>query len=368
LKRFRGTAREDQRLFVERWLRAPIDSAEYRLSEFQKVTPDAEGRLHGVRVELHYTLATLPKENLFITHLECDMRRDADGEWHVDFVHYMELQPFWMLGYTETLSTEHFLIFHQPNETNTEQAQLAGKQLEKGYTRLLRTGLTLKPRYAAFSIGVKNDFEKLTGRDPMTFSGGASSGYVFHKNGVGVINEALYLNDFRFFTLQHAWGRQDRQITIMHELVHLALADYTRPWTPGWLAEGTAMYFADQVDSTTRTFLREKLLPVTTLPELTKLAYLGEGSTVPLEAQVQYQFSGQTVAWIVKHYGEQGLLQLYSAFATNVPDEWRTYRGNQRNSLIAASRLRIARRTLEKLMSGMTLEALDAEVRASIKR
>jgi hypothetical protein len=363
---FRGTALEDQRLFIERWQRVPIASAEYRLAELQKASPDADGRLRSVRVELHYTLASLPKENLFVTHMQCDMQRDREGEWHVDFIHYPELQPFWMLGYTESLSTEHFLIFHRPDEANADQARLAAKQLEKGYARLRRTGLSLKPRYAAFSIGVKNDFEKLTGRDPLTFSGGASSGYVFHKDGVEVINEALYLNDYRFFTLQRAWGKQDRQVTIQHELVHLALADFTRPWTPTWLVEGTAMYFADQVDSTTRAFLREQLLPVTNLPELTKLGHLGEGSTVPLEVQAQYQFSGQTIAWLVKHYGEQGLLQFYATFATNVPDEWRTYAATPNNSLIAASRLRLVRRTMENMLPGVTLESLDAEVRASV--
>jgi len=366
LKNFRGTALEDQRAFVPLWERAPITSAEFRLSEFQAVKPDEKGRLREVKVELSYTIASLPEENVFVTNMVCDMQRDEQGEWHVDFLRYTELQPFWMLGYTETINSEHFLIFHRPNEENARQADLAAKQLERGYLKLLRTGLKLKPRYAAFSIAQKNDFEKLTGRDPMTFSGGASSAYIYQKAGVSVINQALYLNDYRFFTLQRAWGRQDRQVTILHELVHLALADYTRPWTPTWLAEGTAMYFAEQVDSGTRSFLREHLLPVTTIRELSKLSHLGAGIENPHEIHVQYQFSGQTALWLARHYGESGLLNLYTAFATNVPDEWQTYRGERTNSLIAASRLRIATRILGQTIPGLTLEALDAEVRTSL--
>jgi hypothetical protein len=366
LKRFRGAALEDQRAFVPLWERAPITAVEYRLSEFQAVKPDEEGRLRNVKVELCYMIDTLPTENLFVTHAVCDMQRDEKGEWHVDFIRYTELQPFWMLGYTETLSSEHFLIFHRPDEENAKQADLAVKQLEKGYVRLLRTGLKLKSRYAAFSIAQKNDFEKLTGRDPMTYSGGASSAYIYQKAGVSVINQALYLNDFRFFTLQRAWGKQDRQVTILHELVHLALADYTRPWTPSWLTEGTAMYFADQVDSGTRSFLREHLLPITTIRELSKLSYLGAGVENPHEVNVQYQFSGQTAAWLAKHYGESGLLNLYTGYATNVPEEWRAYRGDGGNTLIAASRLRIATRILDQTIPGLTLDTLDAEVRASV--
>jgi hypothetical protein len=68
----------------------------------------------------------------------------------------------------------------------------------------------------------------------------------------------------------------------------------------------------------------------------------------------------------VKHYGEQGLLQFYATFATNVPDEWRTYAATPNNSLIAASRLRLVRRTMENMLPGVTLESLDAEVRASV--
>ena len=126
------------------------------------------------------------------------------------------------------------------------------------------------------------------------------------------------------------------------------------------------MYFADQIDSSARSFLRSNLLPITTLPELTKISHLGADSTQPLEVQVQYQLSGQTIAWIVKHYGESGLLQLYTAFATDAPDEWKTYRGNGQSSLIAASRLRIAKRILGKVIPDLTLESLDAEVRAMI--
>jgi hypothetical protein len=126
------------------------------------------------------------------------------------------------------------------------------------------------------------------------------------------------------------------------------------------------MYFANQVDSGTRSYLRENLLPITTLPELSKLSHLGAASVEPHEVHVQYQFSGQTAAWVAKHYGENGLLNLYTAFATNIPEEWRTYSGDGNNSLIAASRLRIARRILGKVIPGLSLEALDAEVRTLI--
>jgi hypothetical protein len=128
------------------------------------------------------------------------------------------------------------------------------------------------------------------------------------------------------------------------------------------------MYFAEQVDSGTRSFLRENLLPITTIRELSKLSHLGSGIENPHEVHVQYQFSGQTAMWLAKHYGESGLLKLYTAYATNVPDEWRTYRGDSNNSLIAASRLRIATRILGQTIPGLTLEALDAEVRTSLGR
>ncbi len=367
LRHFRGVALQDQQLGLAPLPRAPLASLEFRLSEFQPVKPDAEGRLRSVRVDLRYTIASLPPDNLFITQSECDMQRDDAGNWHVDFMGYPDLQPFWLLGYTETRQAEHFVVFYRPDKDGAAKADTAARQLEKGYARLRRTTLSLKSRYAAFAISRKDDFHKLAGRDPLTYSGAASAGYLMREGRMQVTNEALYLNDFRFFTLQRAWGKQDRQLTILHELVHLALADLTRPWTPAWLVEGMAMHYAEQCDSFTRSALAEHLTAATSLTNLTKLSHLGAITQDPAEVMTQYLFSGETLNHLVRQHGEETVLQLYARFAKELPAEWRGKRGDENNAPLAAARLAVTRRVLSQVMPALTLEELDLQVRRKVK-
>ncbi len=352
-----------------------IDGAAFTLSPEKKIvyvfefTDSRKRALRSVRVDLSYTLAGLPGENRFATTTECDMQRDADGQWHVDFVGYPDTQPFWLLGYTQVVSSERFMVLHRPGEDQAQQAELAARQLEKSYARLIRTGLPLKQRYAAFAVSRKDDFYKLTGRDPTTYAGAATAGYLRREGKIQVINEALYLNDFRFFTLQRAWGRQNRQVTVQHELVHLALADMTRPWTPSWLVEGAAMHYAEQCDSFSRAALKEHLTSATTLTSLTKLSHLGATTQDGNEVMTRYQFSGETVNYLVRQYGEDTLLRLYAQFAAEIPEEWKTYqRGEEGQPAIASARLSVTRRVLSKVLPSLSLDELDAVVRQRVSR
>lgn len=367
LSRFHGEALKDQQLVWPSWLEAPVSSIEFRMSEAQRVKPDAKGRLSDVKVEMSYTLTSLPKENVFIANMECDLRRDESGQWQVEFIDYRHGVPFWFLGYTQVQNSEHFMVLHRAEEDDVRQAKLALKQLEKAYGRLAKLNLPLKPRYAAFAVSQKEDFQKLTDRDADTYAGAASSAYTRAGNRIRVINQALYLNDYRFFTLQRAWGKQDRQITIQHELAHLALADLTRPWTPTWLVEGAAMHYAEQCDSFTRDVLRQTLTPDTSLMTLSRLAYLGIDTKDATKIMVQYQLSGETVKWIVKHHGTDAMLKLYAAYANTIPEEWNSARDDS-STRMANARLRLAKRVLEQQLGGLTLEQLDSQVRLGVLR
>ena len=367
LSRFRGEALAGQQLVWPSWLRAPVSSLEFRLSEAQRVKPDAKGRLSNVMVEMSYTLASLPQENVFIASLECALRRDDSGQWQVEFIDYQHGLPFWLLGFTQVQNSEHFMVLHRAQEDDVKQAKLALKQLEKAYGRLAKLNLPLKARYAAFAISRKEDFQKLTDRDADTYAGAASSAYSRLGHRIRVINQALYLNDYRFFTLQRAWVKQDRQITIQHELGHLALAELTRPWTPTWLVEGAAMHYAEQCDSFTRNVLRQSLTPDTTLMSLSRLPYLGIDTKDATQIMVQYQLSGETVKWIVKRYGTAAMLKLYAAYANTIPEEWNSAREDS-STRMATARQRVASRLRAEQLGGLTLEQLDAQMRLGLLR
>lgn len=361
LARFSGEALQDQRISIAGWSALPVTSVELSVPGFQRIRPDARGAVKDVHVQMRYTLATLPRDNIFICHMECDMRRDGEEGWTVEDIRYPKLQPFWLLGYTGVSHSDHFTIFHRPLPDARKEVDQACQQLEKSYARLLRTGLPLGPHNAAFLVASKPDFEKLTNRDPDNYSGVASAAYSYREGRVSVINKAMYLNDYRFFAPRKGWGKQDRQVVIQHEMVHLALAEITRPWTPPWLVEGVAMHYAGQCDSFSREALRRALKPAVNLPGLSGLEHLGADTDSAVHIMTEYQLAGETVRWLVKKYGEPAVLKLYASYAAETPENLMAMQGNGETA--RAARLKFARKVFARQWSGLSLEQLDAIVR-----
>jgi hypothetical protein len=373
LRSFLAGARERQAEGLTRMLRVPISWVEFEVPDAQKTTGD-ERALTGLVVELHCLLAGLPRENRFITRMECDLRREqADQPWRVVDYRYLGRQPFWELGFTEIHSSEHFISFYQPGaEDALRRAADSAGQLEKAYRALGRTGLPLGPRYAAFVIPRKEDFQALTGRDPGTFSGATSAAY--HQKGgrLRIMNQAMYLNDSYFGSLQRHWGKQDRVLTIQHELVHLALAEHTRPWTPVWLVEGLATHLAGQHDRFTRESLRRQLPGGAFLRHLTSQPFIGANVTDHQQIWVQYQYSAAVVRWIEKQFGAETLLGLYRAFGEANPRSWPAPTAGDDRQLReseeqVAFRLELLQSLLPLHLEGWQPEQVDAATRMSLR-
>ena len=364
LTRFTGDARHDQRTSIASWSTLPVTSVDLSMPEFQRVKPDEKGLVKDVRVKMRYTLATLPRDNIFVSDMECDMHRDSEGGWTVEGIRYPHLQPFWLLGYTGVAQSEHFTIFHRQGPDADKEVGQSVKQLEKSYARLRRTGLPLQAHHAAFLVASKTDFEKLTEHNPDHYSGVASAAYMVREGRISVINKAMYINDYRFFTPQRSWSRQDRQVIIQHEMVHLTLADQTRPWTPPWLAEGVAMHYASQCDSFSREALRRTLTKDVSVPGLSRLSRLGVDTNNATRIMTEYQLAGETVMWLIKKYGEAAVLKLYAAYGAEIPDQVSAIQGQ--GEAASAARLRWARQIFARQFGDLSLEQLDTLVRSVV--
>ena len=365
LNRFTGEALSDQRISVAAWSKLPVTSVELSVPEFQRIQPNAKGLVKDVRVLMKYTLATLQQDNVFIANMECDMRRDQEDRWTVEDVRYPKMQPFWLLGYTAATQSAHFTIFHRDKPESKKEVDLAAQQLEKSYGRLLKAGLPLSPHNAAFLVATKPDFEKLTDRSADNYSGVASSAYQVRDGRIYVVNKAMYINDYRFFTLQRAWGKQDRQVAIQHEMTHLALAEQTRPWTPAWLVEGLAMLYAEQCDSFTRDALARVLPPTLTIPVLSKLPRLGSDTDNAIRLMTEYQLSGEAVRWLIKKRGLAAVHQFYQACATALPEDMTALTDKGKAGMDA--RLKFTRKVFDRFFPDLSLEELDQQVRKVVK-
>lgn len=346
--------------------RVPVTWVEFVLPPGQKLT-SAGGRVRNLEVELRYGLAGIPRHNEFVTVMQCDLeRRLRERTWMVTSMKHRLRPPFWTLGFTEVKSSGHFLVFHKNNATDKNRAESALAQLESGYRHLAGEGVPLGPRYVAFVIPDGGDFQSLTGRNPAVYSGASSATYVERDGELRVINQALFINDFRFFSLQRLMGRQDRQVTIQHELVHLALADQTRPWTPAWLVEGTAVVFGGQMEDIAERAPAEPVPEDIDVAALTQLPTLGVAVRGGDRVLSQYLASARAVQWLLENEGRKALLEFYGSFAGLEPDEWRAGSDGVRRQAVTeppemqAARLSLATEMLRRFFPGVGLADLSA--------
>jgi hypothetical protein len=294
----------------------PISSLEFHVPTEQAIQVSNDGTVAGLSVWIHYTLATINPKNVFASKLSCTMKR-IDGVWHLDAVTFDGQPPFWLLGYRHMMNTKHFLVFHRGDATPPGLLAETSAQLESAYATLTGAGLPLDERYVVFATPTREDFLQLTGRDPEHFSGAASSLYREENGRILSYNQAMYINDSRLATLQNAWAMKDRAMTIRHELVHLALADQTRPFTPPWLVEGVAMLYAGQTGPALQMLAKDRQMrDAFSLVGLTRQGAIGAGVTDQKTIASQYAWSAATTEWLRRTHGTKKLLQFYADFGT----------------------------------------------------
>ena len=364
-----GGVRAAQMHFVAGLSSLPVTSLEFHLPARQRLNSPG-GEVRGLKLELRYQLAGIPRSNEFVALMECDMERRIGGgnSWSIRALRHQMRPPFWTLGFTEVKSSEHFLVFHKEDANSEEKAALAIRQMERAYDHLQKEGIPMGPRYAGFVIPDGADFSALTGRDPVLYSGASSATYVERDGALRVINQALFINDYRFFSMRRLWGRQDREVTIQHELLHLALADQTRPWTPAWLVEGAAVVFGGQMKDIQSRAPKVANPADVDLAALSQLPSLGVGVTDGDRVLSQYLHSARVVDWILKNRGKPDLLALYASFSELSPEEWRSGSldrdGVRRQTItespaMQAARLRLTEEMVRRHLSGMGLAELD---------
>ncbi|MCS6841087.1 MAG: hypothetical protein NZ701_09925, partial [Roseiflexus sp.] len=117
-------------------------------------------------------------------------------------------------------------------------------------------------------------------------------------------------------------GPFGRLATIRHELVHLALARETRPFTPIWLVEGAAMYYAGQLPPELRRRLVEDgRLDYLSLERLTGEESLGAYDFIGQSVGYEYLFSGETVRYLIDIYGTDSFRAFYRYFSRVPPEK-----------------------------------------------
>ncbi len=271
-----------------------------------------ENELSGGLVEMRYRLDGVTEDNVFVYNFVADLERaSADDSWAITALEPNRLPPFWWTGGFTLFETEHFLLL---SRAENEDFALAEAEVEAAYEALAAQGLPLEERYVAYFTEAASDFYELTGTNRANLLGVALSTYETVDDVINVRNRAFYLNGEALADPRR--DPNERQTTITHELVHLAFAQSSRPYTPSWLSEGLAVHYSgeDSTEARTRLFTEGRMNEVD-LVELTTLAELGEHDYLGETTNYRYIFSGATVGYLIETFGEQTLLDFYRAYA-----------------------------------------------------
>jgi len=252
------------------------------------------------------------------TRAEADFRKTG-GEWRVVRWEWESVPP-WARMAGRPWGSEHFTLIAPPDlPEGTARAVLS--ELEEGYRELVAwlPEEVLRPRYLAVYAPDGRTFRSLTGRDPQR-----TLGVAFYRTvPIEEDGEIVGFRTGETMMVLNAEGVRGYRATdpiagraavLRHELVHVILAPWTRPWTPGWLVEGAALSYAGQP------YWRElkEIGGLETITYTTEFGHIGD--VFGTATARQYALASAMAEFVRERYGDAAFLALYRAYA-EVPAE-----------------------------------------------
>lgn len=368
LNTFAEPLHQEQRVIFERSRNLPLSDYQVEASPSANVLrSDVQvGRIENVTVNIRYRLRGTPEDNPLQHTLTYSFERRNDN-WLVSAYTLERQPPFWWTGDVLVRETPHFLIIARPESTS--ELDVVAQECEQAYTELQAAGLNLTPRIVAYFVATQDDFRTQTGQGSRTL-GMAMSLYDLAGEDIRTLGRAFYINGQAFSEQTDSAGPSGRLATVRHELVHLALAPETRPFTPPWLVEGAAMFYAGQ---NTAEF-REQLvasgrLDAISLARLTSADTLGEFDILGQSVGPEYVFSAEVTRYLIETYGQERYRELYRFFsrvpADQVRDRMPVFSGPFGSAFGNLSQ-ELTTQALSEVY-GLTIEELDAAVKQSLR-
>lgn len=311
---------QEQRTIFERSRNLPLSDYQVSMSPAQRVRQSDidRGLLSDADVFVRYQLRGIPEDNPFQHQVRYTFERE-NGGWVISTYELEKPPPFWWIGDVIIQETPHFLIFARPDAGDT-LANVA-QECEQAYRDLQTAGLEPQERFVAYFTTTQDDFTTQTGLGSRTL-GAALSLYELAGEQIQTLGRVFYINGEAFNDQADDGGPFGRLATIRHELVHLALARETRPFTPIWLVEGAAMYYAGQLPPDfRRRLVDDGKLDNLNLERLTGVDSLGAFDFFGQNVGYEYIFSGETVRYLIETYGEDAFREFYRYFSRVPPEK-----------------------------------------------
>lgn len=267
--------------------------------------------LSGVRVDLVYRYEGLPDDNSFRITLNYDFA-EVDGGWSVRAAGLKpgSSLPVWASGPIQTKQSEHFLALYRPELTDSDrilrEAEEARSQLDGKIT------FPLEDKYVILVARDDEEYQMMSSAvlGPVSAIAQVETSYEVTPNTIRVLSRQMVINSKKL----HEDGAALE--TLRHELGHLAVAQYTRPFTPAWVSESAAMYLAGtRPESIWRSGLARNRFDSINIERLTRASNLGEHDSSREGASLEYAYSAAAAWYLVETFGAEKYWEFYRSYA-----------------------------------------------------
>ena len=303
----RRIARRQRRLGLRR-VAYVIDSEEF------------EGDRGRLRVRLLYGVAGVQGRFTSTRTVRASRKGTA---WRLAGITGRRQRPPWEVGRYRRIRSPHFVIF-APADVDVVAGGLP-ETLEDARVRMreVLTRGSLEPRYLVVVAGDVRQARSLTSSIRGLSSLTAITDSEVRQAGVAqrvtsVASQRLLVMWPSFQTLDP----ESRRIVVAHELTHAVVAPVTSGRTPGWLAEGLALYVSgDRRVDQAAGLVTEAVAsggPTRRALTLTGLSHPDSVGRLGGDAQAAaYAYSSAAAFYIRDRFGHRKLLSLYDAFNKN---------------------------------------------------
>jgi hypothetical protein len=351
---------------VERPIAAAVQTvplSEYALRMDGTSVGSTLPRVPGVRADFRYRYQGLPEDNVFRIPLIYDFEL-VKGDWRIRSGRLGESAtlPLWATGPVQTLRTEHFLGIFRPGLPDPgrtlRRAEQARAQLDGKIT------FPLENQYLLLMAKDRREYESMTSAKLGQVSAIAQveTSYQVTPDDIQVQGRQIIVN------VEQLQGDDSTLETFRHELGHLAVAQYTRPFTPAWVSESAAMYLAGtRPTNIWRAGLNRREFSRINFAELTRASNLGEHDSSREAISLNYAYAAAAAWYLVETFGAEKYWEFYRSFAAvpaNALYQSLPERGDPgvREQAIEGLAVQTTERSLSTLF-GLDTSQLDAAVR-----
>ncbi|HEX2150279.1 MAG TPA: hypothetical protein VHI31_08935 [Actinomycetota bacterium] len=263
----------------------------------------------GVQVVLSYRYDGLPEDNVFRIPLVYRIDRQGSDLSITDSALGAGTLPIWAVRPVSVTSSDHLLVLSAEGTGAPADIMRVAEQARSEVQEALP--FDVDPRFLV--VLAQNEAEYHRYLPP---AGPVAGPRVAQANTSYQATPQDFRVEGRHIIVNLESLARDRTTlqTFKHELAHLALARFTTPATPAWVAESAAMHLAGQKTNWTQRVATGNFEDLS-FAELSRTRSLGEQDPSGQSAALQYSYAAGAAGYLVETFGAGRYWDFYRSYA-----------------------------------------------------